>query len=141
MPLIHEPAVQAQQQRNQALLAAATCVGNSFTSKVLPLTVDPTQSTLTDEQAVALQAVEIQAARIAIKSLASLATINEVDHLGGALDLIPALTLTLALTDYEKVAYTIENAHCSIGYYSLLAMQLNTFHIPAPGGVPIPWEK
>ncbi len=28
-----------------------------------------------------------------------------------------------------------------VGYYSLLAMQLNTFQIPAPGGVPIPWEK
>ena len=27
-----------------------------------------------------------------------------------------------------------------VGYYSLLAMQLNTFQIPAPGGVPIPWE-
>ena len=28
-----------------------------------------------------------------------------------------------------------------VGYYSLLAMQLNTFRIPAPGGVPIPWEN
>lgn len=26
-----------------------------------------------------------------------------------------------------------------VGYYSLLAMQLNVFRIPAPGGVPIPW--
>ena len=34
---------------------------------------------------------------------------------------MPALLLTLAVTDYEKVDYTIEHAHTSVGYYSALA--------------------
>ena len=94
----------------------------SFTSQVLPLNIDIAGTdALDDKQIATLQALEIEAARISISSLASLATIGELDHLGGGLDLIPSLMLTLAATDYEKVQYTIENAHASIGYYSSLA--------------------
>ena len=94
----------------------------SVTSQVLPLNIDiASTDALDDKQIATLQALEIEAARISISSLASLATIGELDHLGGGLDLIPSLMLTLAATDYEKVQYTIENAHASIGYYSSLA--------------------
>lgn len=94
----------------------------SVTSQVLPLNIDIAGTdALDDKQIATLQALEIEAARISISSLASLATIGELDHLGGGLDLIPSLMLTLAATDYEKVQYTIENAHASIGYYSSLA--------------------
>ncbi|MED6327196.1 MAG: thiamine pyrophosphate-dependent enzyme, partial [Verrucomicrobiota bacterium] len=89
---------------------------------MLPLNIDIAGTdALDDKQIATLQALEIEAARISISSLASLATIGELDHLGGGLDLIPSLLLTLAATDYEKVQYTIENAHASIGYYSSLA--------------------
>ena len=94
----------------------------SVTSQVLPLNIDIAGTDALDEKQIAtLQALEIEAAQISISSLASLATIGELDHLGGGLDLIPSLMLTLAATDYEKVQYTIENAHASIGYYSSLA--------------------
>ncbi len=93
----------------------------SITSQVLPLNIDIAHTNTLDEKQIAtLQALEIEAARISVSSLASLATIGELDHLGGGLDLIPSLMLTLAATDYEKVQYTIENAHASIGYYSSL---------------------
>ena len=94
----------------------------SVTSQVLPLSIDIAGTDALDEKQVAtLQALEIEAARISISSLASLATIGELDHLGGGLDLIPSLMLTLSTTNYEKVQYTIENAHASIGYYASLA--------------------
>jgi transketolase N-terminal domain/subunit/transketolase C-terminal domain/subunit len=44
-----------------------------------------------------------------------------LDHLGGGLDLIPALTQTLSFVDYAAKEFTIEHAHTSIGYYSALA--------------------
>ncbi len=112
----------AQHARNDQLLSQARYLGREVTSEVLPLQLDiAAVESLTDDQAATLQAVEIDAARIAIQSLASLATIGELDHLGGGLDLIPALNLSLAVSDYRKIEYTIENAHCSIGYYGLLA--------------------
>src|SRR5204863_6338878 len=43
------------------------------------------------------------------------------DHLGGGLELIPALLMTLAATDYERSHFTIEHGHTSIGYYSALS--------------------
>jgi transketolase len=68
-----------------------------------------------------LSAIEVESARTAIKAVAELSKLNEVDHLGGGLDLIPALAMTLAAVDHERVDYTIEHAHTSIGYYSVLA--------------------
>ena len=112
----------AQQQRNQKLLAASTYLREQVTSKVLPLHFDlAAQPALAPADVARLQAVEIEAARIAIRSLASLAKIGELDHLGGGLDLLSAFTLTLAVADYEKVEFTIENAHTSIGYFGALA--------------------
>jgi transketolase len=117
-----EAAVKAQQERNDQLIAGSTYMRPSVTSQVLPLQIDVgSTNALDDKQIATLQALEIEAARISISSLASLAAIGELDHLGGGLDLIPSLMLTLAATDYEKVQFTIENAHASIGYYSSLA--------------------
>ena len=117
-----QEAWKAQQDRNDQLIADSKFMRPSVTSQVLPLSIDIAGTdALGENQIATLQALEIEAARISISSLASLATIGELDHLGGGLDLIPSLMLTLAATDYEKVQYTIENAHASIGYYSSLA--------------------
>ncbi len=117
-----QEAWKAQQDRNDQLIANSKFMRPSVTSQVLPLSIDIASTDALDEKQVAtLQALEIEASRISISSLASLATIGELDHLGGGLDLIPSLMLTLAATDYEKVQYTIENAHASIGYYASLA--------------------
>jgi transketolase len=112
----------AQQARNSALIDNSQYMRDEVVSQVLPFQIDIAGTDgLSDEQAAALQAIEINAARTAIKSLASLAKIGELDHLGGGLDLMSALALSLAVTDFEKVEYTIENAHCSIGYYGILS--------------------
>ncbi len=68
-----------------------------------------------------LRALEINADRTSVKAVSELAKLKEVDHMGGGLDLISALALTLAVVDFEKKEYTIENAHTSIGYYGTLA--------------------
>jgi transketolase N-terminal domain/subunit/transketolase C-terminal domain/subunit len=113
----------AQQQRNQALLKAACHLGDeSIASQVLPLHLDiAALEQLSPEQVHALEGLQVEAACIAIRSLASLARINELDHLGGGLELIPSLLMSLAVSDYERVEYTIEHAHTSIGYFSCLA--------------------
>lgn len=117
-----QEAWKAQQNRNDQLIANSQFMRPVVTSQVLPLNINiGNTSSLNEKQIATLQALEIEAARISISSLASLATIGELDHLGGGLDLIPSLMLTLAVTDYEKIQYTIENAHASIGYYSSLA--------------------
>jgi transketolase N-terminal domain/subunit len=117
-----QAAWKAQQDRNDQLIADSKYMRPSVTSQVLPLQIDVGGTEMLDTKQIAtLQALEIEAARISISSLASLATIGELDHLGGGLDLIPSLMLTLAATDYEKVQFTIENAHASIGYYASLA--------------------
>lgn len=117
-----DKAWETQQARNSALIAGSRYMRKEVASDVLPLHIDVNVTeALTAEQQAALQALEVEAATTAIKSLASLAKIKELDHLGGALDLISALTLTLSVADFEKVEYTIENAHTSIGYYSVLA--------------------
>ena len=111
-----------QKRRNDRLLKGVEYLGKQVKSEVLPLTVDiAKQRTLNREQVAALECLQIDAAGTAIKSLDSLAKINELDHLGGGLELIPALSLTLAVSDYEKVEYTIEHAHTSVGYYAALA--------------------
>ncbi|MEE2659475.1 MAG: thiamine pyrophosphate-dependent enzyme [Candidatus Latescibacterota bacterium] len=112
----------AQGRRNRKLLKEAKYLGNKIDSEVLPLRLDLTSGApLAADERNGLEALQIEAARTAIRSLASLATIGELDHLGGGLDLIPALTTTLAVTDYERVEFTIEHAHTSIGYYSTLS--------------------
>jgi len=121
MKTIHA-GIQAQAERNQALLDEARYLSQSITSQVLPTQIDiASTDALTDAQVLAFEALQIDAARTAVKSLASLATLKEVDHLGGGLELIPSLLLSLAVSDYEKIEYTIEHAHTSIGYFASLA--------------------
>ena len=110
-----------QQARNRALLARTPHLGARLQSDVLPFTLDFARREFTTEDALRLAALEKEAARTAIESLVSLAKAGDIDHLGGGLELIPALLMTLAFTDYERVHYTIEHGHTSIGYYAALA--------------------
>src|SRR5262245_50108673 len=111
----------AQDARNEKLLASTTYAGARFESKVLPLTLDLGSGDFTDEHDTAFAALAKEGARIAIDALASLAKVNDIDHLGGGLELIPALLITLAVTDYERSHFTIEHGHTSIGYYAALS--------------------
>ena len=111
-----------QQARNKALIDASRYMRERVESKPLDFSIDIKKTAALSSQEIAtLQALEIDAARIALSTLASLAQINELDHLGGALDLIPALAMTMALADNEKVTYTFEHAHTSVGHYAALA--------------------
>lgn len=110
-----------QRQRTDALLQATPTMGAAITSKVLPFSLDPSKDTLTPEAAAALSALEKRAATIAIQSLVSLAKAGDIDHLGGGLELIPALLMTLSNIDFDKRHYAIEHGHTSIGYYAALA--------------------
>ncbi|MCC5843743.1 MAG: hypothetical protein JJU05_05770 [Verrucomicrobia bacterium] len=112
---------ESQAKRNQNLLAQSTYLKGTVESKVLPFQLDLSADKLTDEQVAALNALEKRAAATALGSLASLAKIGELDHLGGGLELIPSLLMTLAITDYKAKHYTIEHAHTSIGYYGALS--------------------
>ncbi len=115
-------AMKSQAERNQALLQSSRYVGNSFESKILPFRLDLAgQTNLTAEQVGILEAIQRRAARTAVTAVAELSKLNEVDHMGGGLDLIPSLTMTLAVTDFKAVEYTIENAHTSVGYYGVLS--------------------
>ena len=111
----------AQARRNAQLLAQTPGVGTEVRSQVLPFTLDFAASSLTAESDVALAALEKEAARIAVESLVSLAKAGDIDHLGGGLELIPALLMTLAGIDYDKRHFAIEHGHTSIGYYAALA--------------------
>ena len=96
-------------------------LGARFDSRVLPFTLDPAAGgTLTSAQETILAALEKTAATIAIKSAASLGRAGDIDHLGGGLDLIPALLMTLTSIDYDSRHFTIEHGHTSIGYYAAL---------------------
>ncbi len=112
----------AQQQRNTGLLsAAAPVLGPRVQSAVLPFTLDPGAASLSPSDDVTLAALEKTAASIAIRSLASLARAGDIDHLGGGLELIPGLLMTLGFVDYETRFFTIEHGHTSIGYFGALA--------------------
>jgi transketolase N-terminal domain/subunit/transketolase C-terminal domain/subunit len=110
-----------QAVRNEALLAASPLVGERFRSEVLPYRLNPTGGDLSAELDLQLSALEKSAASIAIRSLASLARAGDIDHLGGGLELIPALLMTLGIVDYDRRHFTIEHGHTSIGYYSALS--------------------
>src|SRR5579862_6175435 len=110
-----------QHERNAALLRETPYCGPRFESKALPFTLDLARGSFSADHDETLAALEKDAARTAIESLASLAKVNDIDHLGGGLELIPALLMTLACTDYERSHFTIEHGHTSIGYYSALS--------------------
>lgn len=119
---ILEKANSQQQDRNETLIDGTNYLGKEIVSKILPLKINvEARDSLGDEQDYALQALQIEAARTAIRALASLAEIGEQDHLGGGLDLIPSLLMTLSVMDEECKTYTIEHAHTSIGYYAALS--------------------
>ena len=111
----------AQEERTNALLKSTPTLGSAIESNVLPFVLDPSQGSLNAETETTLTALEKQAAAIAIKSLVSLAKAGDIDHLGGGLELIPALLMTLASIDYYKRHFAIEHGHTSIGYYAALA--------------------
>src|SRR6185436_18839210 len=113
--------VAEQDQRDAALLADTPLAADRITSQVLPFALDLTAGRLSHEQDVMLAAIEKTAATIAIKSLVSLGNAGDIDHLGGGLELIPALLMTLGIVDYERRHYVIEHGHTSIGYYAALA--------------------
>ena len=111
----------AQEQRSAALLQSTPTLRREIESHVLPFVLDPSRGTLDAEAERTLAAIEKHAAAIAIKSLISLAKVNEIDHLGGGLELIPALLMSLASVDYDKRQFAIEHGHASIGYYAVLS--------------------
>ena len=112
-----------QQKRNQALLAESLYMRREVVSSVPPFDLDLEQIARLSADDIALfEAMQIDAARLAIEAVASLSKINEVDHMGGGLDLIPPLLLTLSLVNHAERDFTIENAHTSIGYFSALSV-------------------
>jgi transketolase N-terminal domain/subunit/transketolase C-terminal domain/subunit len=111
----------AQGERTDALLKATPTLGASVESKVLPFAFDPLIDSFSSATDTTLAALEKRAASIAIRSLISLAKAGDIDHLGGGLELIPALLMTLGTVDYKKRHFAIEHGHTSIGYYAALS--------------------
>ena len=111
-----------QQARNQHLLKQTPTLGAEIRSEVLPFAARSARpSSLPDDADLALAALEKTAATIAIESLISLAKINDIDHLGGGLELIGPLLMTLGAVDYRGTQFSIEHGHTSIGYYAALS--------------------
>ncbi len=116
------PVWSEQQVRNEALIQSSRYMRDRVESEPLAFRLNVLSDAALDASSRSvLQALEIDAARIALQTLASLAKINELDHLGGGLDLIPAFAMTMAVADNEKVTYTFEHAHTSVGHYAVLA--------------------
>src|SRR5690349_5227196 len=87
----------------------------------MPHAADLDAASLPEGQGHALGALGKTAAAIAIESLISLAKVNDIDHLGGGLELIGPLLMTLGIVDYKGRQFSIEHGHTSIGYYSALS--------------------
>src|SRR5258707_1071835 len=107
-----------QGRRNAALLADTPLAAARIESHVLPFSLDVSAGTLSADQQSSLGALEKVAAAVAIRSLVSLAGAGDIDHLGGGLELIPALLMTLGIVDHERTHFAIEHGHTSIGYYA-----------------------
>ena len=116
-----DTAAAAQFARNARLVAQSPLLGARIESLVLPFCLDPAAGPLGDAEALQLAALEKSAAAIAVRALGSLAKAGDIDHLGGALELIPGLLMTLGIVDYGARHFTIEHGHTSIGYYAALA--------------------
>jgi len=110
-----------QSARNRQLLKQTPTLGGEIRSEALPFAVDLKAPALGADAERALAALEKTAARIAIESLISLAKVNDIDHLGGGLELIGPLLMTLGAVDYRGTQFSIEHGHTSIGYYSALS--------------------
>lgn len=111
----------AQDARNAGLLRQTPTMASQVTSTVLPFAIDLSQSELSADADAALGGLEKLAARTAIESLVSLAKAGDIDHLGGGLELIGPLLMTLGVTNYQGRQFAIEHGHTSIGYYAALA--------------------
>src|SRR5690349_17667688 len=98
---------EAQRRRNAELLADTPLAARRVESHVLPFSLDLARGRLSAEDNLRLAALEKKAAAIAIKSLISLAAAGDIDHLGGGLELIPALLATLGIVDFERKHYAI----------------------------------
>jgi len=117
-----QQALDRQHQKNRDLIDGSRYMRSSVTSDVIDFGLDLRSTNgLSEQDNHVLRALEKDAAKTALGSLASLAEIGELDHLGGGLELIPALNMTMAVSSSEAVRYTIEHAHTSIGYFSTLA--------------------
>jgi transketolase len=117
-----QQALDRQNQLNRTLIDGSRYMRSSVTSDVIDFALDLGSGKGLSEQDVhLLRALEKDAARTALSSLTSLAEIGELDHLGGGLELIPSLNMTMAVSSSDAVRYTIEHAHTSIGYFSTLA--------------------
>lgn len=110
-----------QDERNAALLRHTPTLGREVRSDVLPFALDLARAGLGAGTDTTLAALEKTAATIAIESLVSLGRANDIDHLGGGLELIGPLLMTLSVVDYDAKHYAIEHGHTSIGYYAALA--------------------
>ena len=110
-----------QSARNHQLLKSSATLGAEIKSDVLPFAIDLKAASLSNDAELALAGLEKTAATIAIESLVSLAKVNDIDHLGGGLELIGPLMMTLGATDYRGVQFSVEHGHTSIGYYSALS--------------------
>lgn len=110
-----------QTARNQQLLDQTPTLGAEHRAEALPFRLDLKSPALSDEADLALAALEKTAATIAIESLISLAKVNDIDHLGGGLELIGPLLMTLGAVDYRGTQFSIEHGHTSIGYYAALS--------------------
>lgn len=110
-----------QDERNAALLRDTPTLGREVRSDVLPFALDLARAGLGAGTDTTLAALEKTAATIAIESLVSLGRVNDIDHLGGGLELIGPLLMTLSVVDYGAKHYAIEHGHTSIGYYAALA--------------------
>ena len=80
-----QSALSAQARRNRKLLSEASYLGPSVSSKVVPLRID-VKGPASADQLDAVVGLGAEAASTAISSLASLAKIGELDHLGGGGD-------------------------------------------------------
>ncbi len=110
-----------QDERNAALLRDTPTLRREVRSGVLPFALDLSREGVSAGANTALAALEKTAATIAIESLVSLGRVNDIDHLGGGLELIGPLLMTLSVVDHGARHYAIEHGHTSIGYYAALA--------------------
>lgn len=110
-----------QDDRNAALLCETPTLRREVRSGVLPFALDLTREGVGSDAGTTLAALEKTAATIAIESLVSLGRVNDIDHLGGGLELIGPLLMTLSVVDYGARHYAIEHGHTSIGYYAALS--------------------
>ncbi len=122
MAAVLEKLYHAQVQRNRLLQDRARYLGEELTSSVLPLRLNIQKTEQINAfQIRSIEALQIEAARTAIQAVGQLARIGEFGCLGGGLEVIEALSLSMLVSDDERISYTIEHAHTAIGYYALLA--------------------